>query len=47
MLFKFDQFWKTTSLVIGSWIVYGLCDYEFTVVTLLAILLSFILKDKL
>ena len=44
MLFKFNHFWATVSLIIGSWIFYGIWDFEFTVVTLLAILLSYNLK---
>jgi hypothetical protein len=35
MLYEFDKFWKTLFFFIGTWIVYGLCGFEFTVVTLL------------
>ena len=45
MLFKFGNFWKTISLVVGSWIVYGLCDFEFTAITLLALILALKLRD--
>ena len=44
MLFKFGTFWQTFSVVLGAWIFYGIWDFEFTVVTLLAVLLSFNLK---
>jgi len=36
MLYTFDKFWKSVSLLVGVWIMYGICGYEFTVITLLA-----------
>jgi len=40
MLFEFNKIWKTITLLGSSWIVYGLWGFEFTMVTLLALLLS-------
>jgi len=36
VLFKFGTFWQTISILIGTWICYGLADFEFTAITLLA-----------
>ena len=36
MLFAFDSIWKSILILASSWAIYGLCGYEFTVVTLLA-----------
>jgi len=38
MLFKFGKFWKIVSLVLGTWIFYGIWGFEFTTITLLAII---------
>ena len=40
MLFKFGTFWKTIALVLGSWVFYGIWDFEFTTITLLALILA-------
>ena len=40
MLFEFNRFWKSVLVLIGTWILYGLAGYEFTMVTLLAALLT-------
>jgi len=45
MLFKFGTFWKTISLIVGSWIMYGIWDFEFTAITLLALLVAQNFKD--
>ena len=45
MLFKFGNFWKTIGVVIGSWIAFGMFDFEFATVTLLALILSLNLQD--
>ena len=34
------------SLIVGSWIVYGLCDFEFTAITLLAWILALKLQNR-
>ena len=47
MLFKFGKFWKTLSLVVGSWIFYGIFGFEFTVITFLAIITAFNVNEKL
>ena len=46
MLFKFGTFWKTTCLIIGSWLLYGLWDFEFVTITLLAAILATNLKSS-
>ena len=46
MLFKFGKFWKTLFLILGSWIFYGIFNFEFTVITLLALIVSFHLKEQ-
>ena len=46
MLFKFNKFWKTISILLGGWAFYGLCGYEMTVVTLLCLFLAVFLKDN-
>jgi hypothetical protein len=45
MLFKFEKFWKTTALIIGTWIFYGIWGFEFAVVTLLAAIFASNLKN--
>tara|TARA_B100001250_G_C19714296_1_gene750641 strand:+ start:664 stop:801 length:138 start_codon:yes stop_codon:yes gene_type:complete len=45
MLFKFGRYWQTLAIVIASWIFYGIWDFEFTVVTLLAWILALKLQD--
>jgi len=45
MLFKFGKFWKIIALVLGTWISYGIWDFEFTTITLLALLLALKLQD--
>ena len=40
MLFEFNRFWKSVLVLIGTWALYGLTGYEFTMVTLLATLLA-------
>jgi hypothetical protein len=38
MLYKFDRHWKMFFFMLGAWIVNAVCGFEFTVVTLLALL---------
>jgi hypothetical protein len=45
MLFTFNKFWKTIGILLGTWIVYGMWGFEFTVVTLLALLYTTHLKS--
>ena len=45
MLFNFGKFWKTISLVLGSWVFYGIWGADLTLVTLLALLVSASFKD--
>ena len=45
MLFEFNRFWKSILVLVGTWALYGLTGYEFTMVTLLATLLATKLND--
>tara|TARA_R110002020_G_scaffold263910_1_gene478641 strand:+ start:2920 stop:3063 length:144 start_codon:yes stop_codon:yes gene_type:complete len=45
MLFRFGTFWKTLGVVITSWIMYGIFDFEFTAVTFLALILAMHMKN--
>jgi len=40
MLFEFNFFWKFTGLMLLAWILYGVWDFEFTVVTILTAILA-------
>jgi len=40
MLFKFNFFWKFLLSILCGWIFYGFFGYEFSVITLLSILVS-------
>ena len=46
MLFKFGKIWQTTAILIGSWILYGIWDFEFTAVTLLALIIALKLQNQ-
>mgnify|MGYP003154013536 FL=1 len=46
MLFKFGTFWKTITAIILSWISWTLLGYEFTIVTMLAIMIVNLNKDR-
>tara|TARA_B100001123_G_scaffold342763_1_gene389029 strand:- start:2939 stop:3091 length:153 start_codon:yes stop_codon:yes gene_type:complete len=45
MLFKFGKFWRAVLLLLSSWIFYGIFDFEFTIVTLLALLIALHTKE--
>ena len=45
MLFKFGKFWKTISLLFGSWILYGIFGFEFTTITLLSFIVAVHLNE--
>tara|TARA_R110002124_G_scaffold246037_1_gene411129 strand:- start:147 stop:299 length:153 start_codon:yes stop_codon:yes gene_type:complete len=45
MLFKFNFFWKSLLSVIISWLLYLSFGFEFTIVTMLAILVASKVKD--
>lgn len=47
MLFKFGKFWKITAIILSAWIFYGFFDFEFTIITLLSILIGLSIKDNL
>ena len=40
MLFEFNKIWKIITIMAASWVIYGLWGFEFTMVTLVALLLS-------
>ena len=45
MLFKFGKFWKTLTLMIGSWIFFGIWGFEFTTITLLSLIVAVHLNE--
>lgn len=45
MLFQFGYFWKFLLTVFGTWGSYALFGFEFTTVTLLAILITLYYKN--
>ena len=46
MLFKFGTFWKSLTIIVSSWVFYGIFGFEFTAITLLAAILAVNLKEK-
>jgi len=46
MLFKFGTFWQVVAIVLGSWVFYGIWDFEFTAITLLALILALKLQNQ-
>ena len=44
MLFEFSYFWKLMLLMILSWVSFGIWGFEFTMVTLLAVILAVVSK---
>jgi len=40
MLFAFNIFWKTILFLVASWTTWALLGYEFTAITLLALLVA-------
>ena len=40
MLFTFNKFWKILCLILGSWVVYGILNFEIVVITLLCLIVS-------
>ena len=40
MLFTFGYFWKILLTVVGAWVSYGLLGFEYTVITVLALILA-------
>tara|TARA_B100000700_G_C14296239_1_gene512763 strand:- start:198 stop:341 length:144 start_codon:yes stop_codon:yes gene_type:complete len=45
MLFRFGTFWQTIGVVVGSWLMYGIFDFEFTTITFLALILAMHMKN--
>jgi hypothetical protein len=46
MLFKFGLFWKLILANLISWIFYILFGYEFTIISMVAIIIVILTKDK-
>ena len=46
MLFKFGTFWQAIAIVLGAWVFYGIWDFEFTTITLLALILALKLQNQ-
>jgi len=46
MLFKFGKFWKTVLFLVGSWTLYGIYGFEFTVITVLSLICAQKFTDK-
>jgi multidrug efflux pump subunit AcrB len=46
MLFKFGTFWKAAAVVLGAWVFFGIWDFEFTTITLLALILALKLQNR-
>ena len=46
MLFEFNFFWKLMSLILLSWIFYGVWGFEFTTVTILTVILALQFKKR-
>ena len=46
MLFTFNKFWKTIGFLLGVWVTYALWGFEFTVITLLALLYASSFKNN-
>ncbi len=40
MLFKFNTIWKSISILFFTWVIYAVWGFEFTVITLLALILA-------
>jgi|TARA_R100000664_G_C2755672_1_gene143410 multidrug efflux pump subunit AcrB len=45
MLFRFGNFWKIVSSLIGFWVAYGIFGFEFTTITLLALIFAAKMQD--
>ena len=39
MLFAFNNFWKIALIFLSAWALYGVCGYEFTMITMMAAIL--------
>ena len=46
MLFKFNLFWQLAISLIASWVLYGIFDFEFMVITLLAVMVVFMARRE-
>ena len=46
MLFEFNKFWKAVLITAVTWVGYALWGFEFTVITLLALMLNAQLAHK-
>lgn len=46
MLFTFNKFWISIFTLIGSWALFGVAGFEFTMVTLCAAILCVLMKKE-
>lgn len=46
MLFKFGFFWKSILTILLSWVAWVTIGYELTMITMIALIISIITKDK-
>jgi hypothetical protein len=46
MLFKFGKLWKSVIFILSSWGLYLIFDFEFTVITLLSLIIIANLDDS-
>ena len=46
MLFTFNKFWKTLSLITGSWIFYSIWNFEMVAITLLCLIVANNFEDS-
>ncbi len=47
MLFRFGFFWLILFVLISSWVVYVLWGFEFTIVTLVALIVAILINNYL
>jgi hypothetical protein len=40
MLFEFGSFWQFIAILVASWCMFLIFDFEFTIVTLLAVMVA-------
>ena len=45
MLFTFNYFWTFVISLVGAWVLYGLCGFDFTIVTIVACILALNLRE--
>tara|TARA_Y100001963_G_scaffold84614_1_gene117248 strand:- start:328 stop:468 length:141 start_codon:yes stop_codon:yes gene_type:complete len=46
MLFEYGKFWQTITIIVVTWIAYGIFGFEFICATLLALLLTSQINER-